>query len=74
MADDTNGLTPADKEFWQAAFVALLPSAIAAQNWKVNGTAITSGEDRVCMAAVWADYAVLENRRRFDAQTDPAYA
>lgn len=71
MADDTNGLTAADKELWQAAFVALLPSAISASGWKMGDKAITSGEARVGLAAAWADYAVLESRQRFDAQTDP---
>ncbi|WP_088148156.1 hypothetical protein [Achromobacter denitrificans] len=68
MADDTNGLTPGDKEIWQAAFLAVLPAAIEAQGWKHGDKAITSGEARVNLAALWADYAVLESRARFDAQ------
>lgn len=66
MADDTNGLTQADKEFWQASFVAMLPAAIQSQGWKMDGKSISSGEDRVKMAAIWADYAVAESRGRFD--------
>lgn len=65
MADDTNGLSPQDREAWMTAFVAVLPEAIKAQGWTLDGKSITSGEMRVKLAAIWADYAVDEIRSRF---------
>jgi len=62
---DTDGLVPSDKEVWQKAFIAVLPYALQAQNWTRDSKAISSGEDRVNLAACWADYACKEHRERF---------
>jgi hypothetical protein len=63
--ETTDGLTQADKDFWERAFIAVLPTAMEAQGWKIGERKISSGDDRNRLAAFWADAAVLEHRARF---------
>jgi hypothetical protein len=65
LAVSTNGMDHADKTLWTAAFLKLLPTAISASGWKIEGTLVTSGEGKVKLAGLWADYAVTEQRNRF---------
>jgi hypothetical protein len=63
--ETTDGLTQADKDFWERAFIAVLPTAMTVQGWKFGEQKISSGDDRSRLAAFWADDAVLEHRARF---------
>lgn len=62
---DTDGLIDSDRDLWAEAFIAALPYAMQAQGWTRDSKSITSGEDRVSLAATWADYACKEFRQRF---------
>lgn len=46
-----------DVTFWDKAFLALLPAAMTIHGWKLNDVRITSGEDRIQLAAIWAVWA-----------------
>ena len=43
---------------WNAAFLALLPTAMVAENWTLSKEQVRSGDQRVALAAAWADLAV----------------
>lgn len=45
-------------EQWNQVFITLLPTAMAAQGWTLDGKAINTGEERVRLCAAWADQAV----------------
>lgn len=72
MGSSTNGLTGEDQRFWDQVFRDLLPIAIQAQGWRSGDKPITSGQDRVDLAASWADIAVRERLRRRTEITSPA--
>ncbi|NLZ11093.1 MAG: hypothetical protein GX086_07155 [Alcaligenaceae bacterium] len=60
----TNGLTGDDLYFWEQVFHDLLPVAIKEHGWTSDGKPIASSDDRVALAAIWADCAALERKRR----------
>lgn len=43
---------------WNAAFLALLPTAMLSDNWQVGGVDVQTSEQRTALAAGWADLAV----------------
>lgn len=63
-ASATDGLTPSDSDFWERAFLAVLPLAMEVQGWRMGDKPISQGNDRVELAAVWADHAVRTRRAR----------
>ncbi|WP_152563255.1 hypothetical protein [Caballeronia zhejiangensis] len=66
LATCTDGLTPDEIEFWDRAYLAVLPFAMQCQGWKIGEKPITSGDDRAYLAGRWADAAVRERRSRMD--------
>lgn len=67
--ETTDGLTQSDKDFWERAFLVVLPTAMTVQGWKFGEAKISTGDDRSRLAAHWADSAVLDRRARFDTST-----
>ncbi|MDR8920518.1 hypothetical protein [Burkholderia multivorans] len=66
-------------EFWEKAFLALLPVAMQATTWYVNGRRVTDGDGRVVLAASWADAAFDQRQARLsqvidDSRTDAAHS
>lgn len=53
-----------DEEFWDATFQAVSAAAFQCQGWSRGETPITSLNDRVDLAADWADRAVKVRRNR----------
>jgi len=45
------------RAFLDRAFLAVLPAALAAQNWKFGNKPITSTDDRIRLARIWARQA-----------------
>ena len=43
---------------WNAAFLALLPTAMLVDGWQLGDKKVVDGEQRVALAAAWADHAV----------------
>jgi|SRR5882672_1461799 len=64
----TTGLLPTDESLWTAVFLRMLPSAIESTTWTLEGKSVTTGEGKVRLAGIWADYAVNEHRQRFGTQ------
>jgi hypothetical protein len=46
--------------FLDKAFLALLPAAMAAQGWTIAGRPVRTGSDRVGLAKIWAEEALLQ--------------
>ena len=46
--------------FLDRAFLAIMPAAMNAQGWKFGDKPITSMEDRVSLAAMWAEHALRQ--------------
>jgi hypothetical protein len=65
VTESTDGLILVDREFWQRAFLAVLPTAMTVQGWTLGQKKISTGEDRMRLAAAWADTAAHEERIRF---------
>jgi len=54
-----------DRIVWEDSFLALLPFAMECQGWKLNERSIHTGEDRIDLAARWADRAAVAHAKRF---------
>lgn len=54
-------------EFWEKAYLAVLPYAMEASGWSHDGKDITTGRERAWLAARWADYASTERLSRIKA-------
>ncbi|MEX3614553.1 MAG: hypothetical protein VB141_12570 [Burkholderia gladioli] len=61
-----DGITLADLEFWDRVFLSVLSTAIAAQGWVIGNKPVTSGDERVELAARWADHAIRVRRERVE--------
>lgn len=59
-----------DLAFWERSFLAALPTAMVVKGWKVDGSIVSSGADRIRMAAKWADISVAQRRARIVVVAD----
>lgn len=46
--------------FLDRVFIAMLPAAMAAQGWKIGDAPVTSSEDRIKLARIWAEKALKQ--------------
>tara|TARA_R100000656_G_scaffold22315_1_gene19876 strand:- start:4284 stop:4565 length:282 start_codon:yes stop_codon:yes gene_type:complete len=53
-----------ERQFWDEAFLSMSAEAFRAQGWKQGDTPITNLDQRVDLAADWADRAVKVRRKR----------
>lgn len=53
-----------EMEFWERAYIAILPIAMNSSGWTINDKQITSGDDKAHLAALWADSAAKNWRMR----------
>ncbi len=51
--------SPSHIDFFERAFLALLPAAMRAQNWKYGEVRINSEDRRIWMARQWAAQATI---------------
>jgi hypothetical protein len=59
-----------DRTFWEDSFLAVLPFAMQAQGWTVDEKIISTGNDRIDLAAQWADAAAVAHAKRFPFISD----
>jgi hypothetical protein len=54
------------RDFWQRSFLAVLPTAIESQGWKLGDQLIMTGRQKIdLLAAGWADDALAAYLSRF---------
>ena len=53
-----DAISSARGSLWNQAYLALLPAAMQVSDWVIGEEKITSGEQRVRLAKLWADKAV----------------
>jgi hypothetical protein len=54
-----------DRTFWEDSFLSIFPFAMQCQGWELGEKIISTGNDRIDLAARWADAAAREHAKRF---------
>ncbi|KCB25019.1 hypothetical protein [Bordetella hinzii] len=61
-----SGAIASERAFWERAFLASMATALQAQGWKFGDKPISTGDERMRLAGIWADRALAERKKRYD--------